>query len=86
MVLAVCSKAFNLAEVWGMRPDGSNPCRRIERYPERKRERFLSDDELARLGETLRLAETEGLPSNRGTDRPVSKHDRKPENRKSPES
>ena len=27
-VLSVCSKAFNLAEAWGMRPEGSNPCRR----------------------------------------------------------
>jgi integrase len=60
--LAVCSKAFNLAEMWGMRPEGSNPCRRIDRYPERSRERFLSADELSRLGEVLDLAETIGLP------------------------
>jgi integrase len=61
-VLAICSKAFSLAEVWNMRPDGSNPCRRIERYPENERERFLSAEELSRLGATLRLAESNGLP------------------------
>ena len=33
----------------------------IERYPENHRERFLSADELARLGATLRQAETVGL-------------------------
>jgi integrase len=54
-VLAVLSKTFNLAESWGLRPDGSNPCRHLERYPERGRERMLSAAELARLGDALRL-------------------------------
>ncbi len=61
-VLAVCSKAFGLAELWGMRPDGSNPCSKIERNLENVRERFLSADELARLGAVLRQAETDGVP------------------------
>lgn len=52
-VLAVISKMFSLAEVWGLRPDGSNPCRGIERYREAKREAMLSADELARLGDAL---------------------------------
>lgn len=51
--LAVLSKAFNLAEMWGERADGSNPCRHVEKYPEHKRERMLSGDELARLGDAL---------------------------------
>jgi integrase len=55
--LAVLSKMFNLAEKWGERPDGSNPCRHVDRYGERKRERFLSAVELARLGEVLTTAE-----------------------------
>jgi integrase len=55
--LAVLSKMFNLAEKWGERPDGTNPCRHVEKYPERKRERFLSEAELARLGEALAAAE-----------------------------
>jgi integrase len=51
--LAVLSKMLTLAEQWGLRPDGSNPCRHVEKFAERKRERFLSADELARLGEAL---------------------------------
>ena len=27
--LGVLSKMFNLAEIWGLRPDGSNPCRHV---------------------------------------------------------
>ena len=32
--LTVCSKAFSLAELWGMRVDGTNPCKSIERNSE----------------------------------------------------
>ena len=60
--LAVLSKMFSLAEVWGWRPDGSNPCRHVKRYKEHKRERFLSPEETERLGEILREAEEE-MPS-----------------------
>ena len=42
-------------------PDGSNPCRRIKKYPERKRKRYLRGNELAQLGEALRESEHEGL-------------------------
>jgi integrase len=52
-VLAVLSKMFNLAERWGLRQDGSNPCRHVEKFAERKRERMLSPAELARLGDAL---------------------------------
>ncbi|MEO0625052.1 MAG: site-specific integrase [Pseudomonadota bacterium] len=58
--LALLSKAMNLAELWGWRPDNTNPCRHVRKYREEKRKRFLSAAELARLGETLRLAELEG--------------------------
>jgi integrase len=51
--LAVSSAMFNMAERWDLRPDGSNPCRHVERFAERKRERFLSPAELARLGDAL---------------------------------
>jgi Arm DNA-binding domain/Phage integrase, N-terminal SAM-like domain len=40
--LGVLSKMMNLAEIWGLRDRHSNPCEDIQRYPERKRERFLS--------------------------------------------
>lgn len=52
-VLSLLSKMFNLAERWNLRPDGTNPVRHVERFPERKRERFLSEDEMARLGTAM---------------------------------
>jgi integrase len=58
--LGVLSKMFNLAEVWGLRPDGSNPCLHVKKYIERKRERFLSPYEFAALGTALREAEADG--------------------------
>ena len=60
--LGVLSKMFNMSEIWGWRQDGSNPCRHVKRYKEHQRERFLSEEETARLGEVLREAEDE-MPS-----------------------
>jgi integrase len=54
LTLAVLSKMFNLAERWGERPDGSNPCRHVEPYAEHKRERMLSAGEFARLADALK--------------------------------
>jgi integrase len=51
--LSILSKMFSLAELWGMRPENTNPARRITRYAERKRERFYSDAEIQRIGEAL---------------------------------
>jgi integrase len=62
-IVALLSKFFNWCERRGYRPDGSNPCRHIEKFREAKRERFLSADELTRLGEALRSAETEKTAS-----------------------
>lgn len=59
-LLAVLSKMFAWAEKHGFREDGTNPCRHIERYPEQKRERFLSELELARLGDALSEIERTG--------------------------
>jgi integrase len=52
--------------MWALRPDGSNPRKHIKKYPEEKRERFLSPAELKRVGEVLREMEEEGieLPSS----------------------
>ena len=55
--LALLSRFFNWAEKHGLRPDGSNPCRHVEKYRENRRERFLSEVELGRLGDALRAAE-----------------------------
>jgi integrase len=51
--LAVLSKMFTLAEKWGERAESSNPCRHVERFAERRRERMLSTDEFARLADAL---------------------------------
>ena len=51
--LGVVSKMMNLAEAWGLRPDRSNPCYHVRKYKEKKRERFLTEEELARLGKAL---------------------------------
>jgi integrase len=56
---ALLSKFFNWAEKHGLRPDGSNPCRYVEKYREGRRERFLSQTELGRLGDALREAEAD---------------------------
>jgi integrase len=59
-VQALLSKMFGLAEEWGIRPEGSNPCRRIKKFEESSRERFLTTYELQRLGLALREAERDG--------------------------
>jgi len=58
--LGVLSVMFNQAEVWNIRTDGSNPCRHVKKYVEKKRERFLSPEEYQRLGKTLREIEADG--------------------------
>lgn len=58
--LGVLSKMFNLAEVWGVRPDHSNPCLHVKKFSEQKRERFLSPEEYVALGKTLNEIEAEG--------------------------
>lgn len=58
-VLALVSRLFVLAEVWEMRPDGSNPARKIERGRETARDRVLSPDEMAALAVALSEAEAE---------------------------
>jgi len=46
-----------IAERWGLRPDGSNPCRHVSKFRETRRERFLSEAELGRLALALTAAE-----------------------------
>ena len=51
--LALLSRLFSVAEAWGMRDMGSNPCKHVERFKERSRERYLTSAELGRLGEEI---------------------------------
>ena len=49
----VLSVIMRQAEVYGYRPEGTNPCKGIKRYRRQGRERFLSAAEVRRLGEVL---------------------------------
>ncbi len=60
MVVYTLSQMFNMAIAWGMATEGSNPCRLVVKYRERKCERFLTEEEFNRLGRVLGEAETKG--------------------------
>lgn len=62
--LGVLSVMFTIADTWGVRTDGINPCWKVKRYREQKRERYLTSDELARLGKVLREADSEVEAAN----------------------
>ena len=49
----VLSVIMRQAEVYGYRPEGTNPCTGIKRYRRQGRERFLTTAEMRRLGEVL---------------------------------
>jgi integrase len=57
--LGVLSTMFTNAALWEVRTDGVNPCWKVKRYKEVKRERYLTADELARLGKVLRESNSE---------------------------
>lgn len=60
-VLNLLGAFLNWTEKRGYRARHSNPCRDVQPYPERQRERFLSAVEIGRLGAALSLAERTGL-------------------------
>ena len=73
-VVALMSAMFSWAARLGGVPEDFNPVRGITRYREQGRERFLSSDEVVRLGEALREAETVGLPWTIDDSRATVKH------------
>jgi integrase len=81
-VLAIISAIWN----WAAKRDevkfADNPAKAIERYPEHGRERFLTAEELGRLGDVLRMAETVGLPYAIDETKPAAKHAPALENRR----
>jgi integrase len=72
--LALISSTWN----WAARRDevsfAQNPARGVERYPENSRERFLTSEEIGRLGDALRLGETKGIPWAVDEHQPNAKH------------
>lgn len=52
--LAVLSNMYTMARKWAVLDQTHpHPCRDVQRYKERKRKRYLSPEELARLGEAM---------------------------------
>jgi integrase len=79
-MLDAVSSLYAWAERHDYLPEGfSNPARKIVRYRQQGRERFLTNEEIARLGDALRVGETEGLPWQGEYD---NKHIVKEENRR----
>ncbi|AZP49945.1 TPA: tyrosine-type recombinase/integrase [Yersinia enterocolitica] len=60
-VFSVLRKMFNMAEVWGYRPDGTNPCRHVPMFPAGKSTHLISDEEMGDLFRQLDKIESEGL-------------------------
>ena len=54
------SQIFTKAQDWGILAEGANPCRHVELYRQRKRERFLTEAEFKRLGRVLDESEENG--------------------------
>ena len=73
-VVALLSSLFSWAAGRGRVPKDLNPARGITRYREQGREKFLSGEELARLGDALREAETVGVPWVVDESSPKAKH------------
>ena len=85
-ILEVVRKMFNLAEAWDLRRDGTNPCRFIQKYKERTRERFLTEEEFRRLGQVLNEVQADGSEMRR-LGAALSDHaDRRPQGEVAPEN
>jgi integrase len=81
-IVSVLRLLFNWAERAKDVPAGYNPARGVKRFKEQGKERYLTSGELARLGETLREAETIGIEWQVDEDKPTAKHLAKKENRR----
>ena len=55
--IACLSSILSKAEIWDLRNRNSNPCFKIEKFPESKRERFLSKEEFAAIDAAMQRAE-----------------------------
>ncbi|MFZ4604013.1 MAG: tyrosine-type recombinase/integrase, partial [Caulobacterales bacterium] len=56
-MLAIMGSLYAFSERRAFTPEGFNPARKIERYPEARRERFLRGEELERIGHAIRAAQ-----------------------------
>ena len=72
--LALISSMYGFASKRGIVEEGMNPARGIEKYRTQSRERFLTSEELERLGAAIREAETAGIPWTVDRTTPNAKH------------
>lgn len=56
-ILKLLSSFFSWCEEYGHRTDGINPCRKIKKFKEKKRERLLSEQELFNLAAAIKQYE-----------------------------
>jgi hypothetical protein len=73
-VLECVSSMYHYAAICGAVEPGFNPTAQIHAFREKRRERFLTTEELARLGEAIREAETTGIPWVIDESKPTAKH------------
>ena len=78
-VLAVVGSMYAFAGRAGIVPEGTNPARGIDKFKESRRERFLTGEELERLGSAIREAETTGIPWTVDETKPAANTCRSPE-------
>lgn len=80
--LSVISAVWN----WAAKRDevafSDNPAKGVDRYREQGRERYLSSEELGRIGAALAEAETVGLPYSVDESKPTAKHAPKKDKRR----
>jgi integrase len=80
-VLAVIGSMYVFGGRNAAVPEGYNPSQRIEKFKEDRRERFLTGDQLERLGAAIREGETVGIPWDVDEASATAKHLAKPEQR-----
>jgi integrase len=73
-VLAVIGSMYAFGSRAGLVPESANPARGIGKFKEGRRERFLTGQELERLGSAIREAESIGIPWSVDELNPNAKH------------
>ena len=72
--VSLISTVYSFAARRSLVPESCNPARGVEKYREEGRERYLTGDELKRLGAALVDAETVGVPWVIDNENPKAKH------------
>jgi len=80
-MVAVVGSMYAFAGRTGAVPEGINPVRKIDKFKEHRRERFLTGKELERLGSAVREAETKGIAWDVDEGKPEARHLPKAKNR-----